>query len=114
MKTNPFESLCVRQAVDPVEVNKITAINVFEGRECLTVYVAEIAPDKIGAGFYYKTRDDVEKKLIPGDGAGWFMCADDAILYTLGYFRYVKRIFSEDGQYEIDNMIYQYRNIGLF
>ena len=110
---NPFESLRVPGIVGKVASSYNARTICHRGDDSVQVIEAELEPGKWGFGYIVDFRGS-RRKLIPGEGQGWFRSANDALLYALGYVRARAGNLPEDFIYSIDVAISKLRNIHLF
>lgn len=84
--TNPFESLRIPAIVGKVSESYSSTIICQKSGNFISMMVAELEPGKFAFGFDVSI-DGRRRKMLPGEGQGYFLTREDAELYALGYIK---------------------------
>lgn len=109
---NRYANLKIKGTVGKVGgtgINTITVANSMS--ESIAVYTAELEKGKFGSGIEINI-GTLRKRVLPGEGDGWFTCERHAVLYALGYI--IQLPISKDARLTVDILISRFSNLSLF
>lgn len=111
---NPFESLRIPGIVGTVATSYTTVTVYSNGaKECVQILVEELEPGKWAFG-YLIYENGKRIRSIPGEGEGYFLSRDDAILYGLGELGRLQYKAAANAKGDIERMIRDMTQFSLF
>ncbi len=114
-RKNPFEILRKPGVCGTVATSGYKTSTVFShgSSQALQIRTAELISGVWGFGFLLII-DNLKREMFPGEGSGWFLSEEDAVLYALAHIRHCGPHLPKDMKFAVDVAISKLRNKSLF